>query len=259
MVHDLVPPDQQAEFWTNQDVVERLARSLYTQRALAAQAEQAGLDQSPRAQEYFKLLRERALTALLMDEHAKAARADDKALTAYAQSEYRAKSDRFALPEEVRARHILVAVAKDGSDDAQAKAKAEELLDELHKGADFEKLASANSADKGSAARGGDLGFFARGKMAPAFEQAAFDLKQAGDLAGPVKTQFGYHIIQLVERKPGGVKPFEQALPDLKKEAATKLETQEKQRVWSAAEATAQTDNDSLKALLTARRQKAGL
>jgi peptidyl-prolyl cis-trans isomerase C len=249
IVHDLVPPEQQASFWSNPDAVARLARSLYTQRALAAQAEQAGLDKSPQAQEYFKLLREGALTALLMDARAKAAQPDDQALTAYAQSEYRAKPDRFALPEQVRVRHILIAVAKDGSDDAQAKAKAEELLDELHKGADFEKLAMANSADKSSAVRGGDLGFFARGKMVPAFDEAAFGLKKPGDLAGPIKTQFGYHILELVERKPASAKPFEQVLPELKKEIAAKLAAQEKQRLWEAADAPAQTNDANLKAL----------
>jgi len=249
-VRDLVPLGQQANFWLSKDAVGRLARSLYTQRALAAQAEQAGLDKSPQAQAYLRQVRERTLTSLLMDERSNAAQPDEKALQALAQAEYRARPERFALPEEVHARHILVPVAGDGSDDAQAKAKADALLDELRKGADFVQLAQENSSDKGSAQRGGDLGFFPRGKMVPAFEEAAFDLKKPGNLAGPVKTQFGYHIIELMERKPASTKKFEDVLPDLKKEMAAKLENQTRKQLWEAADASAQTDDATLKALL---------
>ncbi|MDR0274975.1 MAG: peptidylprolyl isomerase [Burkholderiaceae bacterium] len=249
IVRDLVPLKRQADFWVDTDALKRLARDLYTQRALAAQAGQTGLDKSPRAQTYFKLLRERALTTLLMDDRAKAAQPDEQALVAYAQSEYRARPERFALPEEIHARHILIAVAKDGSDDAQARAKAEALLNELRKGADFGKLAQEISSDKGSAQRGGDLGFFARGKMVAPFEQAAFDLQKPGDLAGPVKTQYGYHIIELLERKPAATKKFEDVLTELKKEIAAKIENQQRQQLWEAADASAQIDDASLQAL----------
>ena len=250
IVRDLVPLAQQADFWSDPNAVVRMARSLYTQRALAAQAEQAGLDKQPRAQAYVRLLRERALTTLLLDEHAKTTQPDEQALETYAQSEYRGRPERFKLPEQIHARHILVPVAGDGSDDAQAKAKADALLDELRKGADFVQLAQENSSDKGSAQRGGDLGFFPRGKMVPAFEEAAFDLKKPGNLAGPVKTQFGYHIIELMERKPANTKKFEDVLPDLKKEMAAKLENQTRKQLWEAADASAQTDDAILKALL---------
>jgi len=248
-VRDLVPPEQQAGFWVNAGTVGRFARNLYTQRALAAQAEQAGLDKSPQAQAYLRQVRERALTALLMEERGKTAPFDEKALESLARSEYLARPERFAQPEEVHARHILLSPDKDGSDDAQVKTKADALLDELRKGADFAKLAQENSSDKGSAQQGGDLGFFPRGKMVPAFEEAAFDLKKPGDLAGPVKTQFGYHIIELMERKPAGTKKFEDVLPDLKKEMAAKLASQTRKQLWDAADAPAQVDNAAATAL----------
>jgi peptidyl-prolyl cis-trans isomerase C len=251
MVNEMVPAAQRESFWTNPQSVERFARNLYTQRALAAEAVQAGADQSSQGAQYLKLMRERALMTLWLTQSGQAAVPDGKALEAYARSEYRAKPERFALPEEVHARHILVPVAKDGSDDAAAKAKAEALLAELRKGGDFAALAKENSSDKASAQRGGDLGFFTRGKMVPEFEQAVFDLKKPGDLAGPVKTQFGYHIIELTERKAASTQKFEDALPALKEEAAAQLDSQARQRLWDAADAAAQVDEAEVKALMT--------
>lgn len=91
---------------------------------------------------------------------------------------------------EVRARHILV----ESEGDAQA------LLERLKKGEDFAALAKAESIDPGSATKGGDLGFFKRGAMVKEFDTVAFSLKP-GDTSEPVKTQFGYHIIQVTEQK----------------------------------------------------------
>lgn len=249
LASDMVPAAQRTEFWSNPESVERFARSVYTQRALAAEGLKAGVDKSSRGAEYLNLTRERALMTLWLDQAGKNAVPDDKALEAYARSEYRAKPERFETPEEVHARHILIPVAADGSDDATAKAKAEALLDELRKGANFEKMAKENSADKGSAERGGDLGFFPRGKMVPEFENAVFDLKKPGDLAGPVKTKFGYHILQLVERKPGSTKKLEEVLPQLKQEAADQLDGKARRGAWDAADAGAQVDTAGIKTL----------
>lgn len=102
--------------------------------------------------------------------------------------------------EQVRARHILISL---GEDEDAAKAKATDLLNQLRAGADFEKLARENSEDPGSAARGGDLGFFGRGQMVPEFENAAFDLAQ-GQISDLVRTAYGFHIIQTLEKKEGG-------------------------------------------------------
>jgi len=250
MVNDMVPAAQREGFWSNPQSVERFVRSVYAQRALAAEGLQAGVENSSQGAEYLKLMRERALMTFWLQQSGKAAIPDDKALQAYAHSEYLAKPERFTTPEEVRARHILIPVAKDGSDDAAAKAKAQALLAELRKGGDFEKLAKENSADSGSAQKGGDLGFFARGKMVPEFEQAVFDLKKTGDLAGPVKTQFGYHILQLTGRKPASTKKFEEVLPTLKEEAIAQFDAQGRRRAWDAADAGAQVDAAGVKALL---------
>jgi peptidyl-prolyl cis-trans isomerase C len=120
----------------------------------------------------------------------------------------------FEIPEQVRASHILI--MPDTSDPnvdpdeakAAAKAKAEALLKQIRSGADFAELAKANS-DCPSASRGGDLGFFARGRMVPAFEQAAFAMK-VGQVSDVVETKFGYHIIKVTDRKEAGTKTFEE-------------------------------------------------
>lgn len=250
MVRDLVPPEQRAAFWASPESVARFARSLYAQRLLAADAVKAGLDQKPENALYLKLLRERNLAELLMRQREQAQVPDDKALDAYARSEYQAHPERFKLPEQVHARHILLAVAKDGSDDAQVKARAEQLLTELRGGAGFAKLAQEYSADKVSAARGGDLGEFARGKMVPAFDQAVFALTKPGELAGPVKTPFGYHIIELVSRQPAQTKSLEQVLPELRKELRGQIEARERLNTWNAAQEQAQVDDAAIKAAM---------
>ena len=116
----------------------------------------------------------------------------------------------FGTPEERRAAHILIAVAAAEPQAAQdaAKAKAEQLLQQAKQNpARFAELAKANSEDPGSAANGGDLGFFGRSMMVKPFEDATYALKQ-GEISGVVKSDFGYHIIKLVAIKPSQVVPY---------------------------------------------------
>ncbi len=121
---------------------------------------------------------------------------------------YDEQKDQFGVGEERRARHILISIdkAKDANGDAALK-KAKELVERLKTGEAFEALAKTQSQDPGSAAQGGDLGYFGRGTMDPAFEAAAFSLKK-GDVSDPVKSSFGYHIIKVEDIRPGSLKPF---------------------------------------------------
>lgn len=137
----------------------------------------------------------------------------------------------FGEPEQRRARHILIAVAQDAPATASqaARAKAEQILAEVKKNPEqFAALAKQNSQDTGSAEQGGDLGFFARGAMVKAFEDAVFALSP-GAIAGPVQTPFGWHIIQLTEIKP----PKIAALADVRDKIATDLKTGKAARKFS--------------------------
>jgi len=120
------------------------------------------------------------------------------------------RDDRFTAPEEVRARHILIKLppAADEKARAAARTKAEDVLAKVKKGADFAKLAQDVSEDPGTASKGGDLGLFSRGHMVPAFDAAAFAL-EPGAVSDVVETPFGFHIIKVEEKLPGGQKPLD--------------------------------------------------
>jgi peptidyl-prolyl cis-trans isomerase D len=136
-----------------------------------------------------------------------AAKITDEELKNY----YQANIDRYRTPEERRASHILIPAAASATaeDKAKAKAQAEDLLKQIKSSpGKFAELAAKFSKDPGSAEKGGDLGFFGRGLMVKAFDDAVFALK-VGELAGPVETQYGYHIIRLDAVKPSQSTPFE--------------------------------------------------
>jgi peptidyl-prolyl cis-trans isomerase D len=126
------------------------------------------------------------------------------------------KEDRFTQPEEVRARHILVKLPEGGDETAKdaARKKAQDLLAQVKAGGDFAALATNNSDDPGSAANGGDLGRFPRGRMTPAFEEAAFAL-EPGAVSDVVETPFGFHIIKVEEHHPAHVRSLEEAHDDI--------------------------------------------
>lgn len=130
---------------------------------------------------------------------------------------YEQNVQRLASKEERRASHILINAAKDApaADRAKAKAKAEELLATVRKiPKSFADVARKNSQDPGSAAKGGDLDFFAKGAMVKAFEDAAFALKK-GDISDVVESEFGFHIIQLTDIKAPKAPSFESMRPQL--------------------------------------------
>ena len=116
--------------------------------------------------------------------------------------------DKFKQPESVRASHILIGVEAKATDADKKKAreKAETMRRDLAGGADFSKLAKEYSTCP-SSQQGGDLGYFGRGQMVPAFEQVAFTLKP-NEISDVVETQFGYHIIKVVDKKEASTTPY---------------------------------------------------
>jgi peptidyl-prolyl cis-trans isomerase C len=180
--------------------------------------------QFPSEAEFNKALAERNATVAQLKADARVDMAINKmmeaelasataATDADAQDFYAKNPDKFKQGETVRASHVLVKV-EESADEATKKAarsKIDTVLKRARAGEDFGALARENSAD-GSAAQGGDLGFFPRGQMVPPFDQAAFALKP-GEISEVVTTQFGYHVIKLTEKKEASTIPLEQVKP----------------------------------------------
>jgi peptidyl-prolyl cis-trans isomerase C len=123
---------------------------------------------------------------------------------------YDKNPDKFKQDEAIRASHILIP-AEEKADEAtkkKARAEADDVLKQLKAGADFAELAKKHSKDS-SAAQGGDLNFFPKGQMVPAFDQAAWALKP-GQISDVVTTPFGYHIIKVTDHRAASTVPFDQ-------------------------------------------------
>ena len=176
--------------------------------------------QFPSEAEFQKELTKRHTTmAQLEDEqrrdllHAKTIEAEVAPRLAVTQQEldafYTGNPDQFKEQESVRASHILFGVAKDAAPAAKAatKTEAEGVLKRAKSGEDFAALAKQYSKDPGSAAVGGDLNYFPKGQMVPAFDAAAFSLK-TGEISGLIETEFGFHIIKLTDKRAGRTVPL---------------------------------------------------
>lgn len=219
-VNDVLSELQRAPEATRQsvlsrpDAVQNIANNLLLRRALAAEAERDHLGADPIVAATAAIARDRVLSdAYLVRFDAKYA-PSEAALEAYARNAYLAGAAKFDKPAQTRARHILLP-----NNGPESLKKAQDLLAQLRAGASFEELAKANSTDTGSAAKGGDLGFFGAGQMVKPFEDAVNALVKPGDLSEPVESQFGYHIIRLEERREKRHQSYEEVRTQLLAEA----------------------------------------
>src|SRR5690606_759063 len=163
-------------------------------RLMAAQAEDAGLAETEEFKSRMAMLRDRALHSAYIEKTI-ADSVSDEAIRARYDEEIKA----LPATEEIRARHIIVAT--------EEEAKA--IIAELDAGGDFEAIAKEKSQD-GAAAQGGDLGYFGKGRMVPEFEQAAFALEVGSYSKEPVKTQFGWHVVKVEDKRNAEPPAFEQ-------------------------------------------------
>jgi peptidyl-prolyl cis-trans isomerase D len=144
----------------------------------------------------FKIPEKRKIRYLLIDVEMR--RAKIVVPPADIERTYNNNIDQYTTPEQVRASHILLKT--EGKDDAAVKARAEDVLKQARGGADFAELARRYSEDEASAKNGGDLDYFGHGRMVPEFDQAVFAMTP-GQISDLVKTQYGYHIIKLMDKK----------------------------------------------------------
>lgn len=155
----------------------------------------------------YQLPERRKAKYLLVESALLRAEAARKVTDADIAAEYSKNLDTYKKGEEVTARHILYKSDGTPAADTAARAKAESAVNRLKGGADFAALAKAESEDPGSKASGGELGAISRGKMVKEFEDAAFGAAQ-GDVVGPVKTPFGFHVLQVTARSAERVQPL---------------------------------------------------
>lgn len=155
-------------------------------RLVQNKAEEAGLENDPEVQEQLNMAKQQIIRTVYVQ------RAVDKEIAA---SDIKKKYDETVgtapAIQEIKAAHILV--------DSEAKAK--DLIAKLDGGADFAKLASENSADPGNKDQGGDLGWFAKQDMVPEFADAAFKMSKGETTKTPIKTQFGYHVVKVEDKR----------------------------------------------------------
>lgn len=202
-----IPEPQRAQFG-NPAGRRRLAEQVAELEAMALEARTRKIDQLPSVKAEIQLRTDQSLAQHLYQDFLNGAKPDDAALHAY----YDAHKSEY---EEVKAKHILIRTgnppgppkpdAKPRSD-AEALAMANDIRAKLIAGAKWDDLCKAFSDDTANAQNGGELGSFGHGRMVPQFEQAAFKA-EVGKVTEPVKTQFGYHLIMVEERK---TKTFEE-------------------------------------------------
>ena len=204
-------PEQIQRMFEGPEGAEKFVDELVKKEMLYQEAKKKGFESNPDYQKKLEDFKKLTLISLLLEKEIEdKAKPSDKDVKDYYEKH---KAD-LTANNQIRASHILVKSEDD----------AKKILDQLKKGGDFAKIAKEKSIDTGSAKNGGDLGFFSRGQMVPEFEKAAFNLKE-GEVSGPVKTQFGYHIIKVTGRKEGKVVEFDKV-----KDLLTQKVTAEKQK-----------------------------
>lgn len=197
----------------------QLPRARFAQAAAATDAEVKDWFEKHKTE--YRLPEQREAAYLLIDQNqlSTSVKVDDKALRDY----YEQNKEEFTRPEQVHARHILVNT--EGRSDAEAQAKIAAAKDRLSKGEAFAAVAREVSDEPAAKTSGGDLGYFGRGQMVKDFEDAVFN-GQVGTLIGPVKTQFGYHLIEVLDKRAAGTQPFEEVREMIRQRLASEQTTQ---------------------------------
>jgi peptidyl-prolyl cis-trans isomerase D len=139
------------------------------------------------------------------------------------QRHYNDNIKQYQTPEQIKASHILLKT--DGKDEAAVRKEAEGILAQVKAGGDFAALAKKYSEDEGSKAKGGDLDYFGRGRMVPEFENAAF-MMEPGQISDLVKSQFGFHIIKVIDKRPASTTPLEQVRNQITEQLSLQLADQ---------------------------------
>lgn len=246
-----MPVEVQTRLLTTPAQMQQLANNIYLRRAAALDAEKTGLDKEPGVQKKLQAARESTLGEAWIAHVDATVQPSEATLDTYARTTYKAEPKRFENPAQYHARHILI-MGKSAED----RAKAEKILADLKAGASFEEQAKLHSADPGSAAKGGDLGWFPQGRMVKEFDEALDTLHKPGELSGLVQSKFGFHIIKLEDRKPAQMREFSEVREQLHAEAKGKLAKEAVQAAIAKLQAQAKGDAEALQSFIDAEKAK---
>lgn len=214
IVRSLISTGQISEKQLSNSHVEKAAKDFMLYKILAANAQELGLDQAPEVQKLLEMSQQRVLGGIYLADYLDNLEMPNFELVA--QEEYKLNKQQFMRPEMVKAQHILIDF--DG-DEETSLARAREIREKIVSAEQsFADLAKEYSSDPSAQNNGGDLGFFDKTRMVPEFSEAAFSLKP-GDVSEPVKTQFGWHIIQTLEKRPAKMMAFSEVKDNLMRNA----------------------------------------
>ena len=205
-------PPQFASNFADPKRKEQYIQNMIDRQVFAVEAKNHGYMNKPEVKEKIDSYVERVLYSDFMKSLSDKIVITPEEIKAY----YEANKESFAAPEKIKARHILV----------KTEEEAKTVKDELTKGGNWDELAKKYSTDKSNASRGGDLGLFPRGRMVPEFDEVAFSLP-LNEISNPVKTQFGYHLIKVEEKKAAELQTLEQ----VEKSVTGKIQNEKREKM----------------------------
>jgi peptidyl-prolyl cis-trans isomerase C len=230
-----LPPDLRAGFANSGKRVYDLLTRLLQTKSLASEARKAGLDKDPEVQRRLALEIDRIQAGL------EVARIEEEAgrsfdfrrpqLEARARELYLANRDKYRVPEQVSASHILFDTKKHTPEEALKL--AQQTRARILAGVDFNTLAKELSEDPSALRNGGHMDYFDKAQMDPAFADAAFALKNAGDVSEPVRSSFGYHLIRFEGRHPASMRPFDQVKETILADERAKFIDEQRETAFS--------------------------
>lgn len=244
-----MPDELQHRLLITPKLMQQLVDKIYLRRAATQIAEQRGLAQTSDVKAKLQLARENILGQAWIATIDASVQPTQDVLEKYAQVTYRAEPKRFEVPAETHARHILILGSTPDS-----KAKAEKILADIKAGSDFEEQAKLHSGDPGSAAKGGDLGWFPMGRMVKEFDEAVQTLQNPGDLSTIVASKFGYHIIKLEGRRPAKMRDYSEVREQLLIEAKAKMQREARENAISQLQSQGKGDETALQTFIDAQK-----
>jgi peptidyl-prolyl cis-trans isomerase C len=193
-----IPENRRTEVRLSHDRVATIVDNIFVARTLAARAREAGLDKDPAVQRRLQQVQEGVLADLYVQKVEKEIDAGN--LDQRVRELYKADQAKFVTPEAVHVQQILVNL--NGRTREMALERARKALEEVKGGADFLSVAARVSDDPDKKRNGGDLGYNAPDSFVEPVRKAVAAMKAKGEIAGPVESEFGFHILRLVDRKP---------------------------------------------------------